>query len=486
MSAKDDDRGPDRISTTSPTNRPSSINELDDIEAALKWMAKGRADTRGFAKHLPHTSQDLRDGKVNPEQVAGDLEEIYTPTKTVQMMSDTEMDSIIEMDSTGGPQLSTVVTISHLTTMIALPAKLFQTEDEQTKIGLAFSDDLQENLIARVGGDCFTPESCSLPVKESLDEVCELWADRLDKSLFRGKTGAFLKKCSLYGVTPETFHKKGMPFRLFIDNYDERWCSEKRRVTKVKKDTILAAARNVALGLQDVKHMCWECKSFSKDAQCCSKCKTAKYCSKECQVASWKQGHNENCKGLRSRYDAFEKSMKTVDGAHKNTTDSAAVTALIECKIALSDEIDYRVLELMTSLPPYKGTRLEPILGEPQMEFFYKNIGRVARGEFWFYKDVDDTAYNEVNLMETEMPYFLGLCVFLCYDYAMASPSIEFDESSYVMRFRSTNEGMAMSASRFILVYNSCRSTANSTDRFRLRREIRNRSILKFIDKFHK
>jgi hypothetical protein len=58
--------------------RPTNINKKDDIQAAIDWMKKGRVDTRGFSKVLPHTSQDLRDGKVTPDQVANDLKGVYS------------------------------------------------------------------------------------------------------------------------------------------------------------------------------------------------------------------------------------------------------------------------------------------------------------------------------------------------------------------------------------------------------------------------
>ena len=42
---------------------------------------------------------------------------------------------------------------------------------------------------------------------------------------------------------------------------------------------------------------CWNCeKSFGTMA--CAKCGVAKYCSKECQVASWKKNHRLRCKEI--------------------------------------------------------------------------------------------------------------------------------------------------------------------------------------------
>jgi len=479
MSAKDDGGGSGRRISISPNGIPS-INDLDDIGSAVKWMEKGRTDTKGFAKYLPHTSQDLRDGKVTPEQVAGDLKGIYSHTDI--RMADTEMDPIMGL--------------SHLSVMRALPGRFFHTEHDHTETSLEFSSDLQSNLFKRMQ-EHGNKENVSLLLKESVDEVCEMWADRLDKALFRGKTGMFLKKCPLYGVTPETFHKPGMPIRIIADTAGTHahasWSKEQKIVADFKKDCLLNAAHNVALGLQDVKYMCWECENFAEcDIQHCAKCKTARYCSRDCQVSAWKQGHKLKCNALRSRYAAFEKSFKTIDDANKNPTDSAAA-AVIECGIALSDEVDYAVLRMITVLPGlYEGTEWGKQLGGRQMEIFYKNIARIARGEFWFYDDADDAAYavhKEANLThEKENEYFMGLCMFMGYDYVEMSPSIEFDESSsFVMGMKGLSYGgVMMPASTFIQMYKQGRGATDSTDRFRMRREVRNQCIRDFVDKFHK
>ena len=46
-----------------------SINELDNADRALQWLLKGKIDSRHMIEELPHTSQDLRDGIVSPEDL---------------------------------------------------------------------------------------------------------------------------------------------------------------------------------------------------------------------------------------------------------------------------------------------------------------------------------------------------------------------------------------------------------------------------------
>jgi len=43
--------------------------------------------------------------------------------------------------------------------------------------------------------------------------------------------------------------------------------------------------------------VCWHCeKAFG--TMTCAKCGVAKYCSKECQVTSWKSTHKTRCKEI--------------------------------------------------------------------------------------------------------------------------------------------------------------------------------------------
>jgi len=118
------------------------------------------------------------------------------------------------------------------------------------------------------------------------------------------------------------------------------------------------------------------------------------------------------------------------------------------------------------------------------MEVFYKNIARIDRGEFWFYDDADDAVYKEANFtQENENSHFLLLCMFMCYDYVGISPSIEFDESSFVMRIKYRYGGVGMPASTFIRMYKLDGGAADSTNRrFRMRREVRNYAIRDFVD----
>jgi hypothetical protein len=159
-----------------PTQELESINKKDDIEAAVKWMAKGRVDTKGFSEVLPHTSQDLRDGKVTPDQVANDLKGVYTRSTGSIRLEGVEIDPIVEL--------------SYHTTMAALSPNFFHISPcKQDEICVAFSNDIMHKFRER---KFLGIASITLCLKACVDQVCEQWADRLDAELFRGKKGMFL------------------------------------------------------------------------------------------------------------------------------------------------------------------------------------------------------------------------------------------------------------------------------------------------------
>ena len=46
------------------------------------------------------------------------------------------------------------------------------------------------------------------------------------------------------------------------------------------------------------KTMCFSC-GTTGTMKCCSRCKCAYYCSRDCQAAAWKSGHKATCKQIR-------------------------------------------------------------------------------------------------------------------------------------------------------------------------------------------
>ncbi len=55
----------------------SSINKLDDIEAAFTMMRKGVPGAKRFAKYFPHTTRDLCEEKITEPQLVEDIISTY-------------------------------------------------------------------------------------------------------------------------------------------------------------------------------------------------------------------------------------------------------------------------------------------------------------------------------------------------------------------------------------------------------------------------
>lgn len=63
---------------------------------------------------------------------------------------------------------------------------------------------------------------------------------------------------------------------------------------------------------------CHQCKKVTDNPKRCTACKSVFYCSKECQSASWKNGHNKQCKTLKAERDNKKADDKKEYVARKN------------------------------------------------------------------------------------------------------------------------------------------------------------------------
>lgn len=145
--------------------------------------------------------------------------------------------------------------------------------------------------------------------------------------------------------------------------------------------------------------------------------------------------------------------------------------------IQLHAKWDNRALQAIFSVEsPYAESsgEHELALGTPSMKAFYDNLGRVSRGEWWFYDNTTSPseykefrdANGETGLAEAD--YFWMLSAFLSFDqfkYAAAACGTKdpevitsmFSSTSYVME-SSKAFGIPMPAERFLEMYNTMKS----------------------------
>lgn len=73
-------------------------------------------------------------------------------------------------------------------------------------------------------------------------------------------------------------------------------CVQTHLVAKKKRRKVYFVKRVLSVVLIHVKAWNWSTLDCIGEFKTCSRCKKAIYCSKECQVAHWKNGHKQVCK----------------------------------------------------------------------------------------------------------------------------------------------------------------------------------------------
>ena len=212
----------------------------------------------------------------------------------------------------------------------------------------------------------------------------------------------------------------------------------------------------------------------------------AGYCSRECQVTAWKEGHKSACKNLHSRYTEFQKSLKAVDDAHSSSEE----TQLELYGTTLNDGIDYDILRRTTlrqSMMDVDGNIVDT--GLPSMQDFYMNLGRVTRGEWWFFPNAEEAAYaEELNRGKEDGEHFRVLCHLMCQSKGPVCQSMLNDggTSGGVGFLETQNQTtLKMPASRFLEIYRITTQSFGDADKKRLRREMRSKAYHAFVKKYH-
>jgi tetratricopeptide (TPR) repeat protein len=77
---------------------------------------------------------------------------------------------------------------------------------------------------------------------------------------------------------------------------------------------------------------CHACGKITEKRLQCSACKTAFYCSKECQKVAWKQGHKEECKKLRAERYQTKREIKQEINAKQATRNLPPLDADLDPK----------------------------------------------------------------------------------------------------------------------------------------------------------
>ena len=87
-------------------------------------------------------------------------------------------------------------------------------------------------------------------------------------------------------------------FKWFLQNQNKVLVMYKNRIclTRYYQSLVKMMKDKFGVVVPDVPNTkCWSCGKEEEEIKKCSKCKFAKYCSRECQRSDWKQIHKELC-----------------------------------------------------------------------------------------------------------------------------------------------------------------------------------------------
>jgi len=164
----------------------------------------------------------------------------------------------------------------------------------------------------------------------------------------------------------------------------------------------------VADGLDEVWIQCWECGASVKDLKVCAACSVARYCSRECQHKAWKS-RRKFCPDQKEQFSCLLENFRIADATHA----AGMVHGFYPNK-----EFDYGATAIFSAL---RSTWTMAAVG-PSLEFMYKNIAHIARGDWWIYSAPDSfeqykkKAASGTLLLHDGSSELLEIIMCLCYD----------------------------------------------------------------------
>lgn len=474
-----------------PRSSRGYYNPEDDIDRAVTFMLKGVWTSKDLAKHMPHTAQDIADGVLSPKdfvaQFAQPVLDSVEPDGKLEKLAD-----YVQLKERKDYMVHDIT--KSMTGYVFLPylegGSIPATESRKYEDLLnAFGEQVATKLISKVEEEAIeVVPSASLfenLLKKFLREACEEWSRRLDTEYFPGHH-RFLDTSPLFTENSSSFTRYlCCAFHCF---YTETVFPDyKKRLLFALE----AAAGGVARNVHMAKSMtCWECDKECMDLQKCTACNVASYCSKKCQLTAWRQGHKENCELLRFKQSILDSSLQAIDAAHESGTIHG---------IQLSAFLDYLMLPELIKTRTYDS--FGGSIGGPSMLYFYQNLGRVVRKEWWLYDENCNVARSGFSLPKNErlrQQYHTMLCVMLCYDYVgyEKTSGVPFSKDAFP-DFASWLDGIAgmlnggkpMSAIEFIENYTSFpndRAFPYSGDQAKHRRQLKADAMECLRQRFHK
>lgn len=252
------------------------------------------------------------------------------------------------------------------------------------------------------------PEAADLNLEadiwNSLKDMKGEWAERIDSTLFQGTPGTFVRNCPVL-QHPEMI-KDILRTELSDKTSKANSFAEFYQIRKGMGEAI----SGIKAGRHNFQTTCWECGQTGEFS--CTGC-PAVYCSSECNVKAWGEGHKEMCPIVKQKYQLFEKSLVQIDAA-RNEDGSSPYRIPVELEHALA----YSTLFCEIHPVPQESTwPLQNHLVGPDLAVFQQNWGRISRGEWWVFSEPDSQEDYDRELKCDEDNYFKVINERLLYDF---------------------------------------------------------------------
>ena len=431
-----------------PTNKKNkSKKKRDKLNKVIDFSTSSNINAASLSKQLPHAAAQLRDGTMDPNEMAEELSHLFLKEKLGQ-----NMDPQLKLKHNPDVRLGLTETVYG-----QLVAAIFGQDegiDEDAKYQFYKELVTTENELASEIYD--QNKRTNTKRMECMQKAYEQVTDRWVQA---GRI-PIQNNNRFFNASFEDFEKDMVAvLNLNFDLNEDAKTQIRETMTKgedakeVYKD-IMAAAKGVVNGDDLIKNSCWNCDKpdpTKVSLMSCSQCHIAVYCSQECQLAHWKHGgHKAKCKGLHSQYDRYKVNQHRVDEA---VADGRVVTGPLVvnhgqeqiCHLKPYPLLDYTLTVVMA----LTDTHFEGIQG-PSMDIFYTNIAKVAcggthpafrerNGQYQSTQkflhtttlDRDEIEWSSL-LIASELQQMEAASTILCYDTSESSPEVVDEFERYI------------------------------------------------------
>ena len=403
-------------------------DDSSEEQNAVDYVNSHKFTSKRFTKKLPATAQKLRQGTANAENTAWDIaKKSFYHDPEVPLLQ-THMGETAHYD--------TILFDALCERAIPLPSHEQLCDD--------FREALKMNLIQCTlqCGDIFMDPQGSPKMSESMPDMdqsrkpimmafqdtCHMYEKRIASECYNGDIEVFRRACP--NIT-DGHEFNVMLFQILSQRVD--LTSGTIGKTALIQQDIKRAAEGVAEGVDEATSTCWVCKIVGK-MKSCTRCKAARYCSRNCQVAAWKRGHKHACETLKGEYASYKANMAIVDTALANVDKHKQ-----QYGIPASATVDYYMAEHCSFNDCWLPVERAPGVIGPSMEVFYQNLNRVLCGEMWIMDNGELLSASDPTTVvalatkpwqvpsEAEKNQVFHICKTLMYDYTGAqNPSNAF------------------------------------------------------------